>query len=130
MDDNTQEAQKDETQSSGSVSIFAEAEDFVVKEANEVENFIDGVFVDDVKPFFNNALALVERNGGALLFSAAANVVGGLVTGNWGSVVAQVISTAKAAGAQTLEQEEQLAASTALQLVQAGQATAPQQQAA
>lgn len=100
-------------------SIFKEAGDDVVVVAEEVETFVEGVFVDDVKPFFTSALALIERNGGTTLMKIAGDVLPDLVTGQWGLAVDKIVADVTAAGAVLVEGEEQLAASTALQIVQA-----------
>lgn len=100
-------------------TIFKRAEDAIVADAEVVGGFLSGIFTDEVEPFFKNALALVERNGGALLIKAAGDALPALVSGKWGVSVTQIIADAKAAGAALIPQEEQLAASTALQIVQA-----------
>ncbi len=75
--------------------------------------------VADVKALFAEGEALVERNGGSLLVTAATTVLPTLLAGQWGVAVSSILSLAKAAGASTIAAEEQLAASTALQIAQA-----------
>ena len=89
----------------------------------KVENFFEtnpqAVAVEnDFKTAFNDGVAIVERNGGQLLYSAATNVLPLLLTGSWAAAVAQLLVDAKAAGASTFPAEEQLAASLALQTAQ------------
>lgn len=91
--------------------------------------YIEKVFVQDVEPAlavaFSAAVDIVTRNGGALLLTAAEDAIGALSgTGaTLETVVAQILTAAKAAGAATIAAEEQLAARTALQLAQAVKAT-------
>ena len=104
-------------------SLFYAAENEVVAGFDDVKDWISGVFVLDVEQFFAGALSLIEQNGGTLLIGAAQTVLhnlGGIIaTGSWTTTVTQVLETAKEAGAHTLAETEQLAASTALQVVQA-----------
>lgn len=88
-----------------------------------VENFLHtnpvAVAVEtDLETAFKNALSLVERNGGQLLFNAAVAAAPDIVSGNWTAVATDVLTAAKASGASTISQEEGLAASTALQIAQ------------
>lgn len=95
---------------------------------DDVKNFLDGVgaeikpieatVVTDLKAGLSTAEALIERNGGQLLISEALAALDGLATGNWSAVVTTLVANAKAAGAETLAAEEQLAGSTALQIAQ------------
>lgn len=62
--------------------------------------------------------ALITRNGGQLLLSEGLAAIEGVATGNWTAVVTTLIANAKAAGAETLTAEEQLAGSAALQIAQ------------
>ncbi|CAM6005673.1 unnamed protein product [Sphagnum balticum] len=108
----------------------------MTNELQQFENFIENDIVDpvkeffttnptgeaiiaDTKAFFANAEALVERNGGGLLMTAATTIVPEIVAGQWAGAVASVLALAKSAGAATVAAEEQLAASTALQIAQA-----------
>ena len=93
----------------------------VVNGAKTVIKYIDNVFVMDVEPAIVSALKLLERNGGAMLLAVATNVLPSLVAGQWAQAVTNLIADAKTAGAQMIAEEEQLAASTALQIVQAAQ---------
>ena len=79
---------------------------------------VEVTVVTEVKTAVSSAEAIIERNGGQLLMSIALAALDGLATGNWSSVVATVVSDAKAAGATTIAAEEQLAGSTALQVAQ------------
>lgn len=74
--------------------------------------------VTDFKAAVATTEALLERNGGQLLLSEALAVVEGVATGNWSATVTTLVANAKAAGAETLTAEEQLAGSTALQIAQ------------
>lgn len=106
-------------------SIFAKVEDEVVADAETAWTDAKEIFVDDVEPQVKNALLLVERNGGALLFQEATALVSAIGTQSWSTLAATLLTNAKAAGATTLASEEQLAASTALQIAQAAQAAVP-----
>lgn len=76
------------------------------------------VIENDFKKAFALAESIVERNGGQLLLTAATNVLPDLLTGKWEDAAANALADAKAAGAVTIPEEEQLAASTALQVAQ------------
>lgn len=90
-------------------------------------NAIEGVFVADVEPAIESGLSatydLLKRNGGQLLMTAAVDALGLLTGSSWAVVAAQVVTAAKAAGAVFVAGEEQLAASTAMQIQQNLQAT-------
>lgn len=103
-------------------SLFSKVEDEVVADAESAWVDIEEVFTDKVEPAVKSALLLVERNGGALLFQEAVALVSAIGTQSWATITATLLTNAKAAGATTLAQEEQLAASTALQIAQAAQA--------
>jgi len=108
-----------------SPSLFQKIVDEVKDEAVEVwDDDIKPVFVDDVEPLFKNTLLLVERNGGTLLIAVAKDLFATLTGSSWGAVTAQIVTDAKAQGATFVQGEEQLAASTALQIVQSSQAVA------
>lgn len=96
----------------------------VVDGAKAALNYVDNVLTTDIDPALLAAWNLIKRNGGALLLAAATNVLPSLAAGQWGTAVTNLIADAKAAGAETLSNEEQLAASTALQITQAAQAMA------
>lgn len=84
-------------------------------------NAWDGIkhlFTDDVQPFISETLQLIERNGGAALLKIAADVEPLLVEKKFGEVITVILADLKAAGIQTLEDEENLAAATALQFAQ------------
>jgi hypothetical protein len=99
----------------------------VVNGLKAAVTYVDNIIVLDVEPAlaaaFSQALQLIRRNGGTLLLSAATNVLPSLVAGQWGTAVTNLLADAKAAGATTVSSEEQLAASTALQIQQAVQAS-------
>ena len=79
---------------------------------------VEQTAVTDVEAALTQTEQLLTRNGGQLLLSEALAVVDGVVTGNWSSTVTTLVANAKAAGAQTLTEEEQIAGSTALQIAQ------------
>ena len=111
-------------------NVFVQAETAIVNEAEAIGTAIKNEFapvatavVADVKSALSSTEALIERNGGQLLMSEALAAVQGLVTGNWSAVVTTLVANAKAAGAATVAQEEQLAGSAALQIAQVIQTT-------
>ena len=102
-------------------SAATTVEQDVVSAAKTTINYIDNVFTTDFDPALVAAWQLIERNGGSLILAAAGNVLPSLATGQWGTAVTNLLADAKAAGATTVTAEEQLAGSTALQIVQAAQ---------
>jgi hypothetical protein len=101
-----------------STSLFDKIVQGVETDATIVWDDVKGVFVSDIEPAITAAIQLIERNGGQLLITEALAALSGLATGNWTGVVTTLVANAKAAGAQTITSEEQLAGSTALQIAQ------------
>ncbi len=101
----------------------------VIGAVKTAAQYVDNVFVTDVEPALTDGitavLKLIQSNGGQLLMTAAADAVGLLSGASWGTVVTQIVTAAEAAGATTLAETKTLAASTALQIVQAVQGTPP-----
>lgn len=87
----------------------------ISEDINALWNSIKHAFSDDVEPFLKSTLDLLERNGGGLLLQIAVDVAPDLATMQFGTAVAKVLADLKAAGVQTIKEEEELAAQTALQ---------------
>ncbi len=115
MPEETAEDPKKET-------FIEKVEDFLEDHIDKpVEDFLHSTVVPDAEVLWTNTKALIARNGDALLMKLAADVVPLLVTMQWGAATAKLLADLAAAGVQLVEGEEQLAASTALQIAQAGQ---------
>ena len=99
-------------------SLFKSITQGVVTTFDEAWGAVAHIFSNDVEPFLKQTAALIERNGGSLLLEIATQAVPDIATENWTVLTAQIVSDVKAAGAPTLAAEEQLAASTALQMAQ------------
>lgn len=99
--------------------FLQEAEQFIETDIIQpVEGFFVKTAVPAVTAWLQAAATLLERNGGAILLQIASQVAPDIATGQWGALTATIIADAKTAGASLIAEEEQLAASTALQLAQ------------
>ena len=99
-----------------------DAEQAVVNGAKASLNYLDQVYVTDIKPGLQDAyaktIALIENNGGPLLMQLAQDAVALLVGTPWSVVTAKIVTDATAAGVTFVKGEEAIAASTALQIQQ------------
>lgn len=100
-------------------SLFKSITQGVVNTFDDAWGAVSHIFSNDVEPFLKASVALIERNGGSLLLTIASQAVPDIATGNWTALTVQIVADLKAAGAATVAAEEQLAASTALQMAQA-----------
>lgn len=96
----------------------------------QVEEFAENKILEPIEGFFTAespvlqdwlkaAGDLLERNGGQIFLQLAKQIVPDIATGKWGDLTAKLIADARASGIALVAEEEQLAASTALQIAQA-----------